>query len=66
MNVSGELSGWPHSNEHEDHPHLNCCGDFSEADEELSSFSWHGFGKRAVWVSFLVIPSQKSGRELGM
>lgn len=41
--------------------HTWTVGVTSEADEELSSFSWHGFRKRAVWVSFL--PSNSKSKE---
>lgn len=66
MNVSGDLTEWPHSNSHEHCGHLSCGGDFSAIYVKLSSFSWPDFGKMAVLVSFLVIPSQKSEKKLGM
>ena len=42
MNVSGDLTEWPHSNSHEHCGHLSCGGDFSAIYVKLSSFSWQG------------------------
>lgn len=63
VNVSSDLSEWLHSNGHEDGLHMSCCGDVSEVYAKSSSFSRCDFGKSAVLVSFLLIPSQNSGRK---